>query len=52
MPSVVIRDGRVHHVGGCGGLAGVIEKFMVTRVLTSLYKEELKRLEAASQQPA
>jgi hypothetical protein len=35
-----------------GGLAGVIEKFMVTRVLTSLYKEELKRLEAASQQPA
>ncbi len=34
------------------GLAGVIEKFMLTRVLTSIYKEELKRLEAAAQQPA
>jgi Polyketide cyclase / dehydrase and lipid transport len=34
------------------GLAGVIEKFMLTRVLTSIYEEELKRLEAAAQQPA
>jgi len=34
------------------GLAGIIEKFMITRVLTSLYTEELKRLEAAAQQPA
>ncbi len=34
------------------GLAGAIEKFILTRVLTSLYKEELKRLEVAAQQPA
>ena len=34
-----------------GGLAGMIEKFILTRVLSSVYKEELKRLEAAAQQP-
>jgi hypothetical protein len=32
-----------------GGLAGAIEKFVVTRVLTSLHKEELRRLERAAQ---
>jgi hypothetical protein len=33
------------------GFAGMIERFMLTRVLTSIYKEELRRLEAAAQQP-
>jgi hypothetical protein len=34
------------------GLAGAIEKFVVSRILASLYKDELRRLEAAAQQPA